>query len=226
MTEEPSLAELLRVVIVVGGLLLSGWAIVDDVWDLVNVRRYGEVGGPRWVLAVEHLWFNGTLLVGWLCALGVVGIAISLPPREDADQDLLATVASWLTFGFGVCVLLAQGVRRAGRLTIRALPLVAWEQMLASMVDGMSAADRASFRTALLRSTAAGRELGHLAANEMQPAMGLLSMLSEDARIPSDYRADAASAVEALDRAIVHIKALHAEIRAQDPSYTPSEPKP
>ena len=218
MTDPLTMAEVLRTIIVLGGLLLSGWALIDDAWDLVNVKRFGEVGGPRWVLATEHLWFNGTLLAGWVCALGVLAIAISLPPRSDADQHALAQVGSWLTLGFGASILLAQGVRRAGRIKIRSLPLASWERMLASMVDGLSHEDRTALLGRLLTATTAGRELGHLIANRLAPSVGLIDLVVEAGGLSEGQRADLTEARDRIVAVSAEAASLHAEIKRQERS--------
>lgn len=215
-TDPLTLAETLRIVIVTGALILSGWALIDDAWDLVNVRRYGEVGGPRWVLAMEHVWFNATLLLGWLCFLGVVGIAISLPPRENTTQDTLAQIASWLNFGYGCCVFMAQVHRRVGRIKLRSLPLAAWERMLKSMMDGMSVAEREALTVRLATAVMAGREMGHLIRREVSPAVGLVSLVMATAMLTSEERANLEEVERHLMAVCDRAPHLHEEIRAQE----------
>lgn len=190
MADSPSIAEMIRVAIVIGALTLSIWALIDDVWDLVNVRRYGEIDGPRWVAAMEHFWFNATLFVGWLCFLGVVSIAIYLPARADPTQNAWATVAGWLNLVFGAGVFVAQVHRRVGRVRLKNLPLAAWERMLASMVDGMTPEQRESVSARLLASTTAGREISHVIANESAPAVGLIDLVLATAVLTDQQRAD------------------------------------
>lgn len=187
---------MIRAAIVLGALLLSVWALVDDVWDLVNVRRFGEIDGPRWVTAMEHFWFNATLLGGWCCYLGVVAIAIYLPARSDPTQNDLATVAGWLNLGYGVCVLVAQVHRRVGRVRLKQLPLAAWERMLASMVDGLTPEQRESVSARLLASTTAGREISHVISNETAPAVGLIDLVLATAVLTDRQRADLLEAQE------------------------------
>lgn len=216
MIDPLSLSEMLRTIVVLGGLLLSGWALIDDLWDLVTVRRFGEVGGPRWVLAVEHIWFNATLLAGWLFFLGVLSVAISLPPRTDVEQNAWARIASWLNVGFGCAVLLAQAVRRAGRIRIRALPLSAWERMLASMVDGLSVEDRAALLGRLLVATTAGRQMGHLIANSLAAPVGLIDLVLETATLTDEQRADLIEAREHILGVSTRAAGLHQEIKDQE----------
>lgn len=213
MAEAPTLAELIRAVIVLGALLLSGWALVDDLSDLANVRRYGEVGGPRWITASEHLWFNGTLLVGWLLFLAVTAIAIYLPDRPDAVENELVAIAGWCNLGFAVCVLLAQMHRRVGRSKLRSLPREAWERMLRSMLTGMSDIDQEAVATRLLAATTAGRQIGHAVYNRVAPAVGVLSLIAEDEREHPERRAEAAGALAELERLVDTTRALHAEIK-------------
>lgn len=211
---DPTITELIRVVIVLGALWLSGWALIDDVTDLVNVRRFGEVDGPRWITAMEHLLFNGTLLVGWLQFLGVVAIAVYLPSRPDAVENELSVIGGWLSLGFSVCVLLAQVHRRVGRTKLRSLPLSAWERMLTSMLTGMSTKDREAISTRLLAATALGRQVSHGTYNRISPAVGLLSLILEDEQETPERRTDAAMALAELERLVETTRALHAEIKA------------
>lgn len=218
MPESPTLAELLRVAIVLGALLLSGWALVDDVWDLVHVYRFGEIGGPRWVSAMEHFAFNGTLLVGWLAFLGVATIAVYLPSRTDAVENELSAVAGWLSLGFAGCVLIAQVHRRVGRQKLRAMPLESWERMLRSMFDGLSAAERVGLSARLLAATSAGREMGHAVANELQLPVALLDEMARDPSLTEARRSEASEAVARLEAVLSHVRTLHATIKDQQES--------
>lgn len=216
MTEQVTLTELLRLVIVAAALVLSGWAIVDDLWDLVHVRRYGEIDGPRWVTAMEHLLFNGTLLAGWLLYLVLVGIAVYLPDRPNASEHTLATAAGWLSLGYSVCVLVAQVHRRVGRSRLRSLPLDAWERMLAAMFDGLTHEQRVSVSSRLLAATSAGRELGHAAANLAQAPVALLDEIARDARETPERRAEAANALAMMEQLMGHVRGLHMKIKQQE----------
>lgn len=213
VAEALTLAEALRAVLVLSALALSLWALVDDVWDLINVSRYGEVDGPRWVAALEHLLFNGTLLIGWLCYLMVVSIAIYLPRRTDPVLDFWATLGGWGSLGFAVCVLLAQIHRRVGRVRLKSLPLAAWERMLASMVDGLTPEQREPVTARLLASTTAGRELGHVIANETAPAIGLIDLVLATAVLTERHRADLVEAQEHIAIISERGAALHQEIK-------------
>lgn len=213
MFEQPSIPELIRVAIVLGALVLSIWALIDDVWDLFNVRRHGEVGGPLWVSAMEHLLFNSTLLAGWLCYLGVVSIAIYLPSRADPTQNAMATIAGWLNLVFGACVFVAQLHRRAGRVQLKGLPLAAWERMLASMVDGMTPEQREPVTARLLASTKAGREIGHVISNEAAPAVGLIDLVLATAVLTNRQRDDLHEAMQHITVIAERGAHLHAEFR-------------
>lgn len=213
MNEPLSLTEIVRLTIVLGALTLSVWALIDDVADLVNVRRFGEVGGPRWLAASEHFWFNATLLVGWLCYLGVVSIAIYLPSRADPALNAWALIGGRLSLGFAACVLLAQVHRRIGRNRLKSLPLDAWERMLAAMVDGLTPSQRESVSTRLLASTTAGCELGHVIANETAPAVGLIDLVLESAVLTEHQRGDLVEAQRHILVVSERGAALHAEIR-------------
>lgn len=211
---EPTPAEMLRVVIVLGALLLSGWALIDDVSDLLNVRKYGEVGGPRWITAMEHFLFNLTLLAGWLLFLGVTAIAIYLPERRDAVENELVTIAGWCNVGFAICVLLSQMHRRVGRTKLRGLPLAAWERMLRSMLTGMNEHDREAVNLRLLAATAAGRQIAHGVYNHISPAVGVLSLIVEDAREAPERRTEAALALAELERLVDDTRPLHEQIKS------------
>lgn len=214
--EYPTLSELLGGAIILGGLGLSLWGLIDDLWDLVNVRRFGEIGGPRWISAEEHLFSDLSFLGAWTCILGVLGIAIYLPARTDPVGGVLALTAGWLRFGATVLFLLAQVNRRVGRQKLRNLPLEAWEQMLASMMDGMSPVDRDAMTTRLLAATAAGREMGHRVANDLTQPVAALDAIATDERVPASLRSDAALAIANLDAMLTRVKGLHAEIKAQE----------
>lgn len=217
MTEAPTLAELLAVAVVLFGLGLSCWALVDDTWDLYHVYRFGEVGGPRWVAANEHFLFNGTLLVGWLLMLGLVAIAVYLPTRTDQPTTILTDWAGWLRFGFMVAVLMAQTHRRIGRQKLRNLPLESWERMLASMFDGLTVAERESLSHRLLAATTAGREMGHLIANRLTAPVGLIDLVLVNAvGLTAEQRADLEEAREHILAVSDSAAGLHAAIKAQE----------
>lgn len=221
-----TLSEMIGMVVFLGGLGLSCWALVDDIWDLTNVYRFGEVGGPRWVSAMEHFLFNGSMLLGWAMLLGLTGIAIYLPSRQEPNADTLGFVAGWLRLGAGFAFLTAQIHRRVGRVRLQRLPLEAWETMLASMFDGMSVQDRTTLLARLLRVSHAGREMGHLIANTLQQPVATLSILQEDRRLTDEERADIAASLDALDMVGRQVQVLHSEIRSNDPDYTQTEPLP
>jgi hypothetical protein len=213
--ESPTLAEWLGALIVVVALGVSLWALVDDVWDLVNVRRFGEVGGPRWIAAYEHFLFNMTLLGGWLCFLGVIAIAIYLPTRTDlGGERYLSDAVGWLRIGYAFMVLWAQIHRRVGRVRLQRLPLEAWERMLAAMVGGLSIEDRRALTNRLLTATGAGRDLGHTVANHLTAPMAMLSLLEADPRLTAEERSDIAVAVRELELMAAEVPRLHAAIKS------------
>lgn len=218
MIEAPSLSEVVSAIVILCGLGLSLWALVDDVSDLAYVQRFGEVDGPRWVAAMEHLWFNSTLLVGWLCMFGLISIAIYLPARADQTENELTTVAGWLRLVFIAAVLIAQVHRRVGRLKMRRLPLESWERMLLSMFDGLTPEERTSLSTRLLAATSAGREMGHLIANELSAPVGLIDLVLDTAVLTTQQRADLEEAREHILGVSGRASGLHAEIRAQEAS--------
>jgi hypothetical protein len=206
---EPTLAELLGAVIVLHGLLFSAWALIDDGWDLVNVRRYGVVGGPRWIAAQGHFFFNVTLIVGWLCFLVQIAVAVYLPSRTDEPAADLSYWVGWARLGFAACVLIAQVHQRAARLKMRRLPLEAWDRMVASM----DAAGRDVLMSRLLRATGAGRQMGHLVAGELQFPVSLLDELADDPSLGDERRAAIVAAQESLIRVNNGIRALHQEVK-------------
>lgn len=216
MIDAPSLAEVVSAIVILAGLALSFWALLDDVGDLLNVKRYGEVGGPRWVAASEHFLFNSTLAVGWLCFLGLISIAIYLPPRPGPTENELATVAGWLRLAFTVAVLIAQVHRRVGRVKMRAIPVESWALMLASMVDGLSSDERASISMRLLAATSAGREMGHLIANGLTPPVGLIDLVLTAAALTDQQRADLTEAREHILAVIGRAAGLHSDIKRQE----------
>lgn len=211
-----TLNEVLRVVIFLGGLGFSAWALIDDAVDLLNVRRFGEVGGPRWYAAAGHFLFNLTLLIGWLLFGGVAAIAVYLPPRPGQTAEALTIVAGWLNFGFSVCVLVGQVHQRAARFHLKRLPIEAWERMVATMFDGLDLEGRAELTGRLLRATHAGREMGHLVRNELQLPVSVLDAMAADAALTMVQRDRATQALANLERVAVQVEALHAEIKAQE----------
>lgn len=216
MIEQPTAAEWLGAAIILGGLGLSLWGLIDDLWDLVNVRRFGEIGGPRWVSGMEHLLSDLAFLGAWCCVFGVLTIAVYLPSRADPVADALAQIAGWLRFASALFFLAAQINRRVGRQKLRALPLSAWEQMLASMMDGLSPVEREAMAQRLLRATTAGRELGHLVANRAQLPVSVLERLAGNPAVSESLRSDAALALAELDEMVTRSKQLHASIKAQE----------
>lgn len=214
---EPTLAELLGATIILIGLGLSGWALVDDLWDLVHVYRFGEIGGPRWVAAMEHLISNLTFLGAWTCILGVLSIAIYLPARREPVADSLSAIAGWLRFGATLLFLTGQVNRRIGRMKLRALPIESWERMLTAMFDGMTFDQRSWLTQRILQLQTAGREMGHAVRNDAQLPLAVLDELARDPTQTPERRAEAAEAVAALDRMLRHTTALHAAIK-QEPA--------
>jgi hypothetical protein len=207
--DNPTVPELIGVVVVLGGLGFSCWAMIDDIWDLVNVYRYGDVGGPRWVAASGHLAFNATMLAGWLCFLYVIAVAVYLPSRTDEPAAELGWWVGWARLGFVACVLAAQVHQRTARLKLRRLPLEAWERMVVSL----DASGRELLMSKLLRATDAGRQMGHLVAGELQLPVALLDELSADPGIGDERRAAILAAQESLLRVNDGIRALHQEVK-------------
>lgn len=214
--EAPSLAEVVSAILILGALGLSLWALIDDIGDLINVRRYGEVGGPRWVAAMEHFWFNATMLFGWGCFLGLISIAIYLPSRLGATESELGTVAGWLRLGYTAAFLVAQLHRRVGRLKMRKIPIESWERMLLSMFDGLTPQERISLSTRLLAATSAGRELGHLIANRLGVPVGLIDIVLTSAVLTERQRADLSEARDHILAVSDNAAGLHAEIKRQE----------
>lgn len=218
MIEPPTLAELLGAVIVLGGLLLSGWALVDDAWDLVHVRRFGEVGGPRWVSGMDHLVSDLSSLGAWTFFLVVISIAIYLPQRTDQPGDTLSAIVGWCRFFGSVCFLAAQANRRVSRIKLQNLPLEAWERMMVAMFEGMSPRDQVGLRTRLLTATMAGREIGHTVANDLQLPVAVLDAIADDPSAPPERRAEAAEALAMIEQTIASVRLLHARIKSMEPS--------
>jgi hypothetical protein len=213
MTFDPTFAELLGALVVLGGLGFSSWALIDDAFDLLNVWRFGEVNGPRWVAATGHLLFNLTLLVGWLCFCGVIAVAIYLPSRTDMPAAELSLIVGWLRVAFACTVLVGQVHQRNARFKLRRLPLEAWERMILTMYDGLGVEDRAALSRRLFRATAAGREIGHAVANDLQRPVAVLDEIARDDRADPEIRQMATDALADIDSVIRHTSALHAEIR-------------
>ena len=219
--EWPTAAEILGGVVILVGLGLSLWSLNDDIIDLDYVREHGIVGGPRWVAATEHAWTSLSFLVGWLCILYVLGVAVYLPARGDVEQDALAASAGWARLGFTVFVLVAQVHRRIGRAKLRALPAESWEQMLLMMFDGLGPVERISLNERLLMATAAGRQMGHLIANELSPPVGLIDIVLASAVLTDQQRADLIEAREHIVAVSARAANLHAEIKAQERGGAP-----
>lgn len=210
---DPTTAELLGVVLVLAGLLFSAWALVDDAFDLLNVWRFGEVGGPRWVAATGHLLFNATLLAGWLCFLLVISVAVYLPSRTDEPAADLSFWVGWARLGFAASVLFGQVHQRTARFKLRRLPLEAWEQMILTMFDGLGVEDRQVLTQRLFRATAAGRALGHAVANDLQAPVTVLDRIISDPASTEMEKEEAAEAMTAIETMMTHVRALHAEIK-------------
>lgn len=213
MIFDPTTAELLGVVLVLAGLLFSGWAMVDDAFDLLNVWRFGEVGGPRWVAATGHLMFNATLFVGWICFLVVIAVAVYLPSRTDEPAADLAFWVGWARLGFAVSVLFGQIHQRTARFKLRRLPLEAWEQMILTMFDGLGVEDRQVLTQRLFRATAAGRALGHTVANDLQAPVIVLDRILSDPASTELEKEEAAQALDAIETMMESVRNLHAEIK-------------
>lgn len=213
--EQPSLSELISGVLILSGLGLSMWAMADDVSDLVRVRRYGEIGGPRWVSAMEHFLFNGSLLFGWVCVLGLLSIAIYLPSRPSAVENELGTIGGWLRLGFVLAVLVAQINRRVGRQKMRSLPLAAWERMLSSMFDGLNHEQREVLSKRLLSVTLAGREMGHAINNGLAQPVGAIDLVLSTATLNAVERADLIEAKENILAVCERVSGLHTEIKSE-----------
>jgi hypothetical protein len=212
-----SVAEMLGLALVLGGLGLSLWSIVDDLWDLVHVYRFGEVNGPRWVAAMEHFLTSLAFFGAWTAILGILAIAIYLPPRASPAAAEMAGWAGWLRVGSVTCFLVAQVNRRVGRIKMRQLPVEAWQRMIEAMLDGLTAAERASLSHRLLVATTAGRELGHAVSSAAQVPVAVLDEIARDESLTAERRAAAREALAAIDHMLTLTRGLHAQIKAQSP---------
>lgn len=217
MSSDPTTAELVGLVIVLGGLLFTFWALATDMSDLMNVRYYGEVGGPRWITARGHLLANLKFLGAWVCALVWVGVAVYLPSRTDEPTATLAQLVGWCRVLMAFCVLLAQIDQRATRFSLSRLPLESWERMVAAMSAGMAPAERVALVRRLGLATDAGRQMGHLVANELQAPVASLSLLSDDEVLAPEHRAIVDDVIADLVGVAARARALHGEIKALVP---------
>lgn len=103
----------------------AGYGAVDNVFDLRYVRRYGVVGGPRWITATCLLIANVCFLLGWLGYTHVAFVAASLPGRADVRSDALSQVAA-MRLGYALFGLLGQVALRWMRTKLRHLTPEQW----------------------------------------------------------------------------------------------------
>jgi hypothetical protein len=71
----------------------------------------------------------------------------------------------------------------------------------------------------LEEATAAGRDLGHLASNELTIVLGVLEIVAQEPGLSPTRRADLDQAITSVAAAAAQIQALHAQIRHLDPTW-------
>jgi hypothetical protein len=71
-------------------------------------------------------------------------------------------------------------------------------------------------------ATGAGRELGHLAMNELTIIVGVLEIMSQEPGLSPERRLDVETAIRSAETAAGQIRALHQQIRDLDPTWKAS----
>lgn len=97
--------ELAWSLIALGGVMVTGWMILDAYMDYRAVVRgirggYARARGARWWIAVGSFVGNSMTLLVWVgfLAIGLIAMQYPPPPREP-DQQVSNMWAGWLLIG-------------------------------------------------------------------------------------------------------------------------------
>lgn len=117
--------EIAAALVGIGAVLFSLWGIIDNVFDMREVKISATPGGPRWIWAVGLLVAHSLFLLGFLGYLHVALTAAYLPNRVDIPTSAMVEVAV-MRFLYGVFGLLGIVTLRMTRLLLRRLTRAQW----------------------------------------------------------------------------------------------------
>lgn len=160
--------------------------------------------GPRHRFVLGFLIGVGLLLLVWLGFLLLGANALTNPPPTTPDRVEASERG-------GAILVVVEGILLASQAGL----LAAWIAVGKPSLHPVFAVHTPM--ELLIAAIDAGREMGHAVANDLQPAIALLDEIRDDEAMPEDLRIRAAEAAEALDQVLVHVRAVHQEIKALEP---------
>lgn len=180
-------------------LLLHIWLSYRAVEAWIR-RGWARRWGPRHKFVFGFFVGVGLLFLVWLgfVSLGINAMLNAPPPTPDR--------AAASERGGTILVLLEGAL-----LGFQAVLFWAWVAVGRPTLQAPS--EPPTLAELLEASTAAGRELYHAFADDMQMPVSTLDLFAQDHRLPEDVRAASAHALAHLDQAMERARDLHREIK-------------
>lgn len=175
------------------------WASYFAVRDWIR-RGWAVRWGPRHKYILGFLWGVALLLLVWLGFAGL-GINAALnPPPVDPVRAAASERGGWLLTALVTVLLLFSAI-------------LFWVWMIVGRPRLASGGETPTISDLLEAATLAGRQMGHLIADDLQIPVATLDMFCRDAKLSESQRTAACEALDALDRVMARVRQLHREIR-------------